>query len=221
VWFAAQFDNAKSVLGPTQTKRIEMALERDPMRNGHQARSFEYAIEKDLSNMVGESETEYSGWRKPQLRKLFAMISTILDIVPPPVYKMRLLKLMFYADFAYFRQSTHSISGWPYARLQYGPVPDRYEEILCQAIRQGMLISEPDTEERGDILQTGKAADDLHGVLSTEEKMIVGSVCRTLGHLTATQLSALTHKEDAWLFTENAKRISYDHALTLKAIASG
>jgi putative zinc finger/helix-turn-helix YgiT family protein len=218
-WFAAQFIKAKEALGPTQCKRVQSALDAIRADTNAAIKKSAYQYERDFSGMVGERESEYSGWTKPLVEKAYALMVAILENVSPPMYKMRLLKLMFYSDFGYFRRSTHSISGWPYARLPYGPVPDQYERLICQAMEAGILISQPDEAEIGEILTKGPSATkELSGLLSPEETETIVSVCREIGALSASELSALTHREDAWLKTKNAARISYHHALSLKAL---
>lgn len=218
-WFAAQFEKAKEVLGPTQSNRVQSALDALRAETVATKEKPAYRFERDFPGMVGEKESEYSGWTKPLVDKANALMVMILENIPPPVYKMRLLKLMFYSDFGYFRRSTHSISGWPYARLPYGPVPDQYERLICQALEAGILVSRPDEAEVGEILTQGPyATKDLIKLLSPQETETIVSVCNSLGSLSASELSVLTHKEDAWLKTKNAKRISYHHALSLKAL---
>jgi len=39
-----------------------------------------------------------------------------------------LLKIVFLVDYEHFKTYTVSVSGWPYARLPYGPVPQDYDD---------------------------------------------------------------------------------------------
>ena len=217
-WFCKQFEKAKPKLGQTQIKRIEQAISGLTDSTITVASNNVYSLSNDLSCMVGEEETEYTGWVKPEIEKLFAMMVYILSHTEN-VYKMKLLKILFYADFYHYQETSHSISGWAYARLPYGPVPQDFETVLFEARRSGILCSEPDKEQMGEIFSI--ASDNtsilLHQ-LSDEEKASLETVCNKLGQLTASQLSNLTHEEDGWLTTAHAECISYAHALTLKGI---
>jgi uncharacterized phage-associated protein len=83
----------------------------------------------------------------------------------------------------------------------------------------GILVSQPDDAEIVEILTKGPSATkELSERLSPEEKVAIVSVCHALGSLSASELSALTHREDAWIETKNAELISYHHALTLKGL---
>ena len=57
------------------------------------------------------------------LAKLF---NAILFFCKGRVLKTKLNKLLFYADFKHFKEYAVSITGARYARIPFGPAPDKY-----------------------------------------------------------------------------------------------
>lgn len=217
-WFCKQFNKARPKLGQTQINRIEQALSCLNNSTQNTTSNIVYTLSNDRSCMVGEEETEYTGWVKPELEKLFAMMVYIL-LYTSNVYKMKLLKILFYADFYHYKKTSHALSGWTYARLPYGPVPQDFETVLFEARRSGIIISEPDKEQMGEIFSLASDnTPNLLNQLTDDEKATLETVCNKLGHLTASQLSKLTQEENGWINTAHAECISYEHALTLKAV---
>lgn len=63
-----------------------------------------------------------SGYRRFDATKFFEAIKFFC--FPDGIFKTKLNKLLFYADFKNFSQSSVSITGARYAHAHYGPVPD-------------------------------------------------------------------------------------------------
>ena len=57
------------------------------------------------------------------------LFAAILTRLAGAVCKTKLFELTFLADQYHFRVPNVSITGWPYARLDHGPVPQDYKEI--------------------------------------------------------------------------------------------
>lgn len=241
-WFAEQFEKAKRKLGPIQINRISQALEQllpnavslpsascgastAPAAYGALAVpappvSAVYSVRGDDVYCAAESSPPYyvPGCGEPAFEKIFAMMVCILLRVPG-LYKMKLLKMLFYADFANYQQNSRSMSGCEYVRLHFGPVPLDYETLMYQAVQRGAVCVQPDEEERGDIWNACSASAPLHlKLLNPEEKAVLENVCDTIGSYTAVQLSALIREEDVWLKTEEGSVINYELARNLKAV---
>ncbi len=213
--FATLFEKNKHRLTPPQLRKIEGKLGRlNKTRD-----QVLYVIGKDLDGDL-EVHESYSGYATPDWEKLVAMMQLILILSGRQLYKMALLKLVFYADFASFKYRTVSISGWPYARLPYGPVPDDFKAILAVAEGSGALASAPDDMQIGELysLPTPFDPDQCLRGFATDEQNVIREVVEKLADKSATELSDLSHDEDAWIKTESTGRISYELARSLKAV---
>lgn len=72
---------------------------------------------------------EYTGFREPSLERLAKMMIYLVAQSREQLYKVKLMKLLFYADFLHYARQGVSISGFPYARLEMGPVPDNFQHV--------------------------------------------------------------------------------------------
>ena len=69
----------------------------------------------------------YTGFSVPSFDKFANMV---LYFIEAAEFKVKLNKLMFYADFAHFKFFGKSISGCSYAAIPMGPVINNYSFIL-------------------------------------------------------------------------------------------
>lgn len=124
------------------------------------------------------------------------------------VYKTKLNKLLFYADFINYYLHGNSISGSRYVHLPYGPVPDGYEDTLETLQHYGVVdISEQNSAE---LISSGdNSAVDF---LSPEERKTVEWVTNAYGSMSASQLTELSHREKAYRNTRTGEEIAYEYA---------
>lgn len=127
-----------------------------------------------------------------------------------PVFKTKLNKLLFYVDFTVFHRLGRSITGLQYARVPFGPVPDKYETIFSSLENMGVIALEPweNGEHSGDIIRAGKGSDFTQ--LGDDERKIANAVCEHFSGWTATRIMDFSHEEKAWLEVSNGKLISYE-----------
>ena len=92
----------------------------------------------------------YSGYKKLNLDKVYAAIIFFCSEVG--VFKTKLNKLMFYADFKSFKESAISITGLQYAKLPFGPVPDNYDHYIATLLMEKKILKE---EVLMDLVMTG------------------------------------------------------------------
>ena len=79
----------------------------------------------------------FSGYKRFELEKFFEAIKFFC--FQERVFKTKLMKLLFYADFSHFKKYSVSITGARYARLPYGPVPDQFEKWLAALLMEDSL----------------------------------------------------------------------------------
>ncbi len=157
--------------------------------------------------MSGHEATVFTGYRAFSLEKMAAMVSYLASRTSD-LYKTKLNKLLFYADFANYYLQGSSISGSRYVHLPYGPVPDSYEETLETLNHYGVIdISKLNSAE---LVRSGEnSAPDF---LSPEEKRSLDWVLETFGDMSATQLTEISHREKAYKNTRTGEEIAYEYA---------
>ncbi len=174
--------------------------------------------ERDDSLAVAERAQAYHGKNRIEFGRLLDLVQLIVYYAGSDLYKMAVLKLLFYIDFSYYRRTGQSVSGWRYARLPYGPVPDRFKEILFDGEQCGRFELVPTEDQLGELVVLPAQFDPSlpESDLSPSELEVVKAVVGKLARYSASELSALSHEEDAWIQTGHAQPIRYDYAATLK-----
>lgn len=156
----------------------------------------------------------FSGYRKFDLDKLLNAI--LFFCTNREVYKTKLNKLLFYADFKHYKDYMVSITGSRYAHLPFGPVPDHYALFLAGLtdIEKALAVNERAISDYvGEVLTSVKAPDV--SVFDTSELKILAFVQERFAEQTSKQLSELSHREQAFRRTHDGDLISYDHATVL------
>ncbi len=179
--------------------------------------------EIDYSNHVKRAvgvKDEYNGYTHTSLEKTLFTIQLLLYFTEKEIYKMALLKLLFYSDFLHCKRHKAAITGWPYARLPFGPVPEDYKKLLLQGEESLLFTSAPDDESLGEKYRLGYnfSMENIVKFFTKVEVDTINEVAEKLGNKTATALAALTHEESAWTENEHAQLISYHYASRLKAL---
>ena len=125
-------------------------------------------------------------------------------------------KLLFYADFASYRDYGMAITGLPYRALDFGPVPETWSKLYSEFDEVGQeLVSSPRFE--GVILRGGARPDD--SVFTEAERTVLNRVCEKLGKLSSGEISKLSHQEDAWInFHKGHHPINFEAAFSLRAL---
>jgi len=81
--------------------------------------------------------TRYTGYSLPDFDKFTEMI--LFFSTGNGVWKTKLNKLLFYADFAFYKLHGRSISGATYCAIDMGPVPDNFSTIYEKLVKEGVL----------------------------------------------------------------------------------
>lgn len=207
-----------SVTGWLETRLdllFEDAVERLTSPSYEDAREFARMLDQaegqsvaSPATSVAEGEvTVFTGHRAFSLEKMAAMVSYLASRTAD-LYKTKLNKLLFYADFANYYLHGVSISGSRYVHLPYGPVPDSYEETLETLNHYGVVdISRQNSAE---LIRSGEnSATDF---LSAEETRSLDWVLEQFGGMSASQLTEISHREKAYKNTRTGEEIAYEYA---------
>ena len=133
------------------------------------------------------------------------------------VFTTKMNKLLFYTDFASYKRNGMAMSGLSYKAIQYGPVPQAYsavyglmDDVTCEVVGYPNGIT-------GDFLKSDLSAD-LAG-FSEDEKIILEDVVTIFKDCKASDISKISHDEDAWInHNEGKEIIDFNTAFTLKAM---
>lgn len=173
--------------------------------------------------IVGNSNPDvFSGFRQPNIERFALMTRYFAERIKP--YKVKLCKMLFYADFAHFRRTAFSISGIHYKAIGLGPVPNNFDHLFLYAedkkyVQLEYKVFDHKDEERVGVrfLPTKESVDE--SVFTDSEKETLDSVILFLGKQSTEFIVELSHKEEAWLKNiKNKDFISYEYAFNLKGI---
>lgn len=210
----------ESVIGWLNTKidgLFEDAVERLTSPSWEEAREFARMLEKAegakqqsaAATAMGDvaMANVFSGRRSFSLEKMAAMVSYIAAKTTD-LYKTKLNKLLFYADFVNYQLHGNSISGSRYVHLPYGPVPDGYEDTLETLNHYGVI--EIKKLNSADLIGSGD--NPAMQFLTDDERSTLDWVIGEYGSMTASQLTEISHREKAYRFTKTGEEIAYEYS---------
>jgi len=202
-------------LGARLDVLVENALDRLTSPSYDDAREFARVLDSAknvTANVPDGAEIEagltiFNGYRNFSLEKMAAMVSYLAGRTTD-LYKTKLNKLLFYADFVNYYMHGSSISGSRYVHLPYGPVPDGYEETLETLNHYGVI--DVSRQNSAEVVRTGdNAANDF---LSQNELQSMDWVLKSYGKMSASQLTEVSHRERAYKDTKSGEEIAYEYA---------
>ena len=125
----------------------------------------------------------------------------------------KLNKVLYFSDFAHLRRTGRPITGAEYQKLPQGPAPRRVLPVRNRLVERG------DAELRHETFLgyeqhrlVAKRDPDL-SMFDTDELETVQRVLEDLAHLTASQVSHLSHDEPGWQLVGDGETIPYEAAL--------
>ena len=133
------------------------------------------------------------------------------------LYKTKLNKLLFYADLTGFYLTGRGLSGAQYVNLPYGPVPDRFEEMIDHAVDAG-TIETAGLPGKDPTIRKINAGPESLDVLDDIDRRVLDWVAETYGGLSTLQITDLSHDEKAYKNTRPGERIAYAYAQFLKTL---
>jgi hypothetical protein len=125
----------------------------------------------------------------------------------------KLNKVLYFADFAHVRRTGRPISGAEYQRLGNGPAPRRLLPVRQMLVRSGEadVVSERFLGYEQHRLVPRRPPDIR--VFDEDELTTIDRTIDDLAHLTAKQVSDLSHEEPGWQLSEDGDTIPYSTAL--------
>ena len=125
------------------------------------------------------------------------------------LYKVKLMKLMWYSDMLSYRDYGHSITGLTYLALPMGAVPIEHESIIRLP---GINVKEVEFNDGGTGYRFSETKSKKYKYLSKSDCQILERVIEKLGSMTREQIVDYMHKEKAFKETKANKPINYNYA---------
>lgn len=203
-WFLEKLDQSKSKLSEkTFRKYYEKVLHRLSQQSDYYMRlaiTAQYAQYQSI---------EESGNQQLNLDKVVEMINYFATKVDR-VYRVKLMKFLWYSDTLSFHRRHHSISGLVYRALPLGAVPVSHEQILSlKGINQ-----RNETDDKGNLAYRILPDTDVKiRTLSQEDLSILDLVIEEFGELKSVPLVERMHAEEAFSLVKENEVIPYDSSV--------
>ncbi|MFD1415365.1 type II TA system antitoxin MqsA family protein [Oceanobacillus jeddahense] len=153
--------------------------------------------------------TTSTGYRSFNLNKL---INMILFFAKNGVQKTKLMKLLFYTDFLNYKRNVISMSGVPYVRLPYGPVPKDHDLLLTTIEKNEMININEEFIDDYTIIRVMSLKEFDDKIFNKEEIEILNTVNEYFTKFGSVAISDFSHNEEGWKNTEDRQIISFDYA---------
>lgn len=155
------------------------------------------------------AKSEDNGNKLLDIDKIIDMVS-YFAIYIPNLYKVKLMKLLWYADMISFQKKGESLSGLVYLHEPFGALPHGHTEILALSeinVIEEYSLNYDNTNIR---ITSKKSIEELN--LTGSEKNILDVVISKFKGYSAKQISEYMHKETAYKETSKNEIIPYNYA---------
>jgi len=188
------------------------------------------ALDKECENLYCGSSNEiarqldssriddFSGYSELQVLKLIEVIVYMCNFNGS--LKTKLNKLLFYVDFYGYRTQTKSITGLQYIHLPYGPVPDNFDFVYAQLMKEGVLKKEEVGFPNGYVGEnfSSNREPDL-SLFNEDEIEVLKLVHDKFKNFSSTEITDHSHRERAYIDTNSHEAISYKYADYLEELS--
>lgn len=166
-----------------------------------------------LADLFGISLEEMKTGLKPNFAKYKQMILAYLrtlGVGDGKIPKTKLAKLLYLADFAWFYKHLESMSGMPYRKIQYGPVPDGYFRAIDEMFEGGAInIDNTSREDTFLISQTRGGEQENLSELSADEKKLIEDISAKWKDKRTGDIVKFTHDQLPYMICEDNEIIPY------------
>lgn len=177
------------------------------------------AAENRNTQFVAEKvfPSRLNGYRQPDFAKIAGIIAFFQVLRKITLFKTKLNKLLFYADFNAYRLTGYSMTGLEYRAIQFGPVPSQFQKMYVDLSQQGQISIEEQyfgNGAYGDEIKASASFDET--LFSQEELKVLEFVAQRYGKLATDDIVNLSHEETGWYNNAEQKAlINYRYAFEL------
>jgi transcriptional regulator with XRE-family HTH domain len=176
-------------------------------------RELSLAEARKIADIFGINLEDMESGLLPNAEKYKQMILAYLRDASPAdgrIPKTKLAKLLYLADFAWFYDHLQSMSGMPYRKIQYGPVPDVYFRVIDELFEEGK-IDVKNTEDGAMLISEAKSSRGAAlPALNTEEKKLIKNIAKKWKDKRTQEIVAFTHGQLPYLVSHDNEIIPYE-----------
>lgn len=208
-WFLALLGDAKKNLSvESYQKYLDIATSLyEENRDAYLRKAVEASYARFHGNPLFQGNTELSLDKVVDVIRYFAASTLITSL-----YKVKLMKLMWYADALSYKNRGFAITGLAYQALPMGAVPVEYNSIIDL---KDIPCEEVDMGETCAYHFSLKEAASFPA-LSDADKSILDTVIEKLGKMSKNEIISFMHKEKAYVETAPRDVISFKYAESLQ-----
>ena len=181
----------------------------------HKLKKLKERMEIDLHDLVEPNiatiPSIMTGYGSFSWSRFKAIVAILCD--GDGVWKTNLNKLLWYSDILHYKKTARGITGLQYVRDQFGPVAKDYQFLFAVLVSRDFeneVVEFSDQDFTGEKIKLSHPIDT--SVLTEDERATIQAVRKRLIGLRAKEISDLSHKEKAWLETEQKDPITYKYA---------
>lgn len=208
-WFLSLLNGAKVNLPiDSYQKYLEAAaLLYEEDQDAYLRKSIEASYARFQGNQMLHGNTELSLDKVVDVIRYFASSINVTSL-----YKVKLMKLMWYADALAYKRRRAAITGLVYQALPMGAVPVGHNSIIdlkdvpCEEVDMG----------ESNAYHFSLSGEPIFSALSEEEKDILHVVIEKLGRMSKNEIISFMHKEQAYVETAPRDMISFKYAESLQ-----
>lgn len=208
-WFLSLLNDAKENLKiESYQKCLEAATELyEKDQDTYLRKAIEASYARFHGNPLLHGNTKLSLDKVVDVIRYFAKSKEVTKL-----YKVKLMKLMWYADALSYKNRGFAITGLVYQAMPMGAVPVGHNSIIdlkdipCEEVDMGETNA----------YHFSLNEDTSFLALSDEDKKILDKVIEKLGKMTRNQIVSFMHKEQAYIETEPRDVIQFKYAENLQ-----
>ena len=208
-WFLSLLNGAKGNLPMESYQKCLWAAtslyEKD--QDAYLRKAIEASYAKFQGNQMFHGNTDLSLDKVVDVIRYFASSSKVTSL-----YKVKLMKLMWYADALSYKIRGCAITGLVYQSLPMGAVPVGHNSIIDL---KDVPCEEVDMGETNAYRFSLSGKQSFHK-LSNEEKKILDTVISKLGKMSKDEIVSFMHKEQAYIKTAPRDIIQFKYVHSLQ-----
>lgn len=174
----------------------------------HGKRELTVSELEKISNILGVSFEELESGESPNYEKYKQMILAFLRD-GGKIPKIKLAKLLYFADFSWFYYHLESMSGMQYRKIQYGPVTDAYFRLIDEMFDGGEIVITQADEGAMLISQTRSGAKVPLSKINKEEGKLIKDIEKKWKGKKTAEIVDFTHKQLPYLYARDNEIVSY------------
>ena len=166
-----------------------------------------------LAQIFGMTLEELTKGAKPNYEKYKQMILAYLRAGADSrgkVPKTKLAKLLYLADFAWFYENLESMSGMPYRRIQYGPVPDLYFRAIDELFEDGKIDIDRSNPEMQLISQAGGTPNITLDLIGDDQMRLIEKIAAKWRSKRTQEIVNFTHEQLPYQISREDELIPYE-----------